>query len=271
VNESSVVDDHRTQRFDEAMKDRSISSCVGGIRRYGGIVRGKTQPLDGPTQVWVGSLEVAGARRWQRRFMKKSKLLWWLPALLVCVLSPATFAGTILYSTSGSFFGGTGATVGDTQLTFTGLTNASLTTNLASAIINLGAFALVTPNGTPDTINTNFALTITEILPPSVPSSDTRNATVTGEVVFHDGVLTINFAPIVSTMVFTTGYGPITYTPDINTLIADTTSPTSLRGVVTGVQNAPLVPLPPAALAGVGLLSIVGAKKLRRGRDTDLT
>ena len=163
---------------------------------------------------------------------------------MFCGLS--AFAGTVSYSTSGTF-GGTDLTGSNTlangsaTISYVGSGSQTVT---APTGINIGQF--VVTGGTGDFTNDSFTLTVNQTAP-SVGSGSTGIASITGSVTSTSNSIEVIFSPT------TFNIGQVTYNLQTSTyfLVAPNTN-----GGVTSLQ-ANVVSPEPASLGLIGA-SLVG-------------
>lgn len=165
-------------------------------------------------------------------------------ALMFCGLS--AFAGTVSYSTVGTF-GGADATAANTLVNggaTISYTPSGVQTVTAPTGINIGSF--VVTGGTGDFMNDTFTLTVNQTIP-SVGSGSTGIASITGSVTSTSNSIEVVFAPS------TFSIGDVTYKLQASDYFL--VAPNTNNGV-TSLQASVVTPEP----ASIGLIgaSLVG-------------
>jgi hypothetical protein len=178
-----------------------------------------------------------------------TKNVFLLAAVAAALLVPQfAVAGTVTYTTTGTFSSSGTNTSGKMPVTFTGTTQTVTTPDLNAL---LGSFSVGTFGQCHHSLCTksdHFTLHIAQSAPS--PGSGNLTATVTGFVVFNQttGTVQWTFDPLGTTVVI----NGVTYTglPGVSTLSTD------VRGIITG---GAAVPEPKAGLLlGLGSVGLMG-------------
>ncbi len=155
-----------------------------------------------------------------------------------------------------------GGVVSPLSLSFTGVgPTQGISLPFPGASFQLGSFNLTGLNGTFSGTD-SFTIFINQISPASTPNSSSQSsvASVTGSVTGTGGqAVVFTFSPTVLT------FGNEQYTlPSFVGVDESMATGNSLTAEVVGPALSPGTPLPKAAMAGVGLLGLLGLSKLRR-------
>jgi hypothetical protein len=196
-----------------------------------------------------------------------------LGAAMLAAAHASAEAATVKYSTSGVFAtsGTSSLTIGNTTLSFSGnpLFETPFT-GLQGA--DFGSFTLTSTTASPylDVFtNESFTLTLTHSIPLAA-SSGGSTATFSGFVSTTPGsnVITMNFTPnpfVVDGIVYEL---PSVFSISIPSgYVAGTNVTKSLTGSLDVPPGTPnIVPLPPAAIAGAGLMGLMAFRRARAAK-----
>jgi hypothetical protein len=188
---------------------------------------------------------------------------------LTLIAARAAPAGTVIYTTAG-FFADSGFTSSSTSsdvtagaastLSFTGTSQNISGPNLIPLAAAFGTFTL-TSDALADTFSETFRLDIFQTFPGA--GSTSLFASILGTVSSNPstGNLVITFGPGTTIVP-----GGVFYQPDTLTLVPTLGGSYTevLDGFVLLPLGAPLVPVPPAAYAGLALFGLVGFGKVRQ-------